>query len=380
MSDTTQSVRVAIVQAAPVFLDAMASAEKAAQLIAQAAETGAMVAAFGEGWIPGYPMHAFAQNGTDAWWSMAADYMAQTIDIPGDVTRILCDAAAQSGIDVVIGVAERDPITHGTIYSTQLVINSEGEVIGQDRKLKATLHERLVWGDADEAVLTVHERDYGFLSGLSGWDNQMALTAYALAEQGAQFHVAAFPGGESPAPASPGAPWPRQHLIARAFAAQTGTFVICAAGTLTKEDVPERYRDLVMREFAGDSVVVNPHGAVIAGPAKGETILIADCDMAQMRAAKIAFDLSGHSSRTDILQFRHKHAGGGDQDYGEGYGSGYASGSGYAPGGAYDDDQGYGNEGADRNAGPEDGPYAGGWTSEPPPGMSPERRRGPRGR
>ena len=295
MSDTAQTVRVAIIQASPVFLDAQASAEKAAQLITQAAETGAVVAAFGEGWIPGYPMHAFVQNGTDAWWSMAADYMQQTVNIPGDITRLLCDAAAQSGIDVVIGVAERDSVTHGTVYSTQIIINSEGELIGQDRKLKATLHERLVWGDADQAHLTVHERDYGFVSGLSGWDNQMGLTAYALADQGAQFHVAAFPGGEAPAPQTPGPPWPRQLLTARAFAAQTGTFVLCAAGTLAQDDVPEKYRDLVTRELTGDSVVIDPRGEIIAGPAKGETILIADCDMAVMRAAKIAFDMTGHS-------------------------------------------------------------------------------------
>lgn len=358
MSESSNKVRVAIVQASPVFLNAEASARKAAQLIAEAADTGAMIAAFGEGWIPGYPMHAFAPNGTDEWWDIAATYMQQTVDIDGDVTRILCDAAAQSGIDVVIGVAERDPITHGTVYSTQLVINSEGEITGQDRKLKATLHERLVWGDADQANLSVHERDYGFLSALSGWDHQMGLTAYALAEQGAQFHVAAFPGGEAPTPKAPSVPWPRQHLIARAFAMQTGTFVLCAAGTLTRDDIPEKYRSLISREFTGDSIIVDPRGEIIAGPAKGETILVADCDMALIQAAKVAFDMTGHSARKDLLHFRHPHSG--DDNGYDGYGNG-------------------GGNGDYPDAGdPAPGPYSGGWTSEPAPGGAPARRRGGR--
>jgi len=347
LTDSNQSVRVAIVQAAPVFLDAMASAEKAAQLIGEAADTGAALVAFGEGWIPGYPMHAFAAQGEDGWWEIAAAYLEQAIDIPGPATRLISDAAMQAGVDVVIGVSERDPITQGTVYATQLIVGSEGTVIGRHRKLRASLHERNVWGDGDAAGLSVHRRAYGVLSSLSGWDHQMALPTYALAEQGAQFHVAGWPGGEM-AMQSPAPTWPRQHLLSRAFAAQAGAYVLCAGAVLSEADIPEQHRGLIRRELTGDSAIIDPCGEIIAGPASGETILIADCSLDVLRAAKVAFDCAGHSARPDQLHFRHPQANDFEQNViGDDFDdNGFGGNGGYQDDSGYNDPAGFGSRGA----------------------------------
>jgi hypothetical protein len=69
--------------------------------------------------------------------------------------------------------------------------------------------------------------------------------------------------------------------------------------------MPERYRELGRSyELTGDSVIIDPRGEIIAGPAKGETILLAQCSQEALLAAKSAIDLGGHYSRPDIFQLR----------------------------------------------------------------------------
>jgi nitrilase len=79
--------------------------------------------------------------------------------------------------------------------------------------------------------------------------------------------------------------------------------VISVAGLLGPDSVPERYRELGRSyELTGDSVIIDPRGEVIAGPAKGETILLAQCSQETLLAAKSANDIGGHYSRPDIFQ------------------------------------------------------------------------------
>ncbi len=314
MTGSQVSVRVAIIQATPVYLDLEASIEKARRLVAQAASKGASLVAFGECWLPGYPVHAFAGMETPGWWDLARDYLDKAIEIPGPETELLCQIADEHAVDIVMGVAERDPVTRGSVYSTQLIISAEGMVIGRHRKMRPAIHERAVFADGDASGLQVHERGYAYISGLMGVEHQMVLPTYALAEQGTQFHVGSWPGGEEEAPPAPAVQWQRQHLLSRAFAAQAGAYVLCAGGILSPDDLPEAYRPFLRNPLTGDSVVIDPRGEICAGPVQGETILYANCSPALIQAARIAFDCAGHSSRADQLEFRNHAAQEGDGD------------------------------------------------------------------
>jgi len=292
---------MAAIQAAPVLLDRDASTDKACQLIEAAAEKGATIAAFGETWLPGYPFFTHAPP-SPLWWQAAAEYLANAVEIPSPTTDRLCAAARRAGIDVVIGVVELDPQTRGTVYCTLLFIGREGVILGRHRKLKPTHAERIVWGEGDTSGLRVYERPYARISGLNCWEHQMMLPGYALAAQGTQIHVAAWPGRENGAPAAPVSVWTRQLLLSRAFASQAGAYVIAPGGVRLPENVPERYAELYSRDQTGDSYIIDPRGEIIAGPAEGETILIADGSMEAVLAAKVGVDIGGHYARPDQLQ------------------------------------------------------------------------------
>jgi len=69
-----------------------------------------------------------------------------------------------------------------------------------------------------------------------------------------------------------------------------------------KSDTPERYLELSTFEHTGDSFIIDPRGEIIAGPAQGETILMAEGSMEAVRAAKALSDIGGHYSRPDLLR------------------------------------------------------------------------------
>ena len=261
-----QRFRMAAVQAASVHFDKAASVQKACDLIRQAGKAGVEIAAFSETWLPGYPFFCFGEHGP-LFFEAHSEYLSNAIDIPGPETDALAAAAKQAGIDVVIGVAERDPFTQGSVYCSLLFIGNDGSLLGRHRKFMPTHRERIPWAPGDASGLKVHQRPYGRLSGLNCYEHFMMLPGYALAAQGTQIHVAGWPGREPPAPPPvPMTLWPRQLLMSRAFAAQTCSYVIAVGGITRKSDLPPRYQSLMQFELTGDSFIIDPRGEVIVGP------------------------------------------------------------------------------------------------------------------
>ena len=125
------------IQAAPVFFDKAASLDKACHWIAEAGQSGVDVAAFGETWLPGYPFFIEAPL-SDLWWEAAAVYLDNAILLYGPETDQLCKAAKSAGIDVVIGIAELDPVTRSSVYATLVFISREGEILGRHRNRSAS--------------------------------------------------------------------------------------------------------------------------------------------------------------------------------------------------------------------------------------------------
>jgi predicted amidohydrolase len=298
---TSPEFTLAAVQAAPIYFDREASTEKACQLIIEAGQKGANLAAFSETWLPGYPFFhssALVNQGR-------VSYLSNAVEIPSPTTDRLCSAAQETGVDVVIGIAELDPITKGTVYCTLLFIGQDGEILGRHRKLKPTGRERTVWGEGDGVGLTVYERPYGRISGLNCWEHRMVLPGYALMALGTQIHVAAWPFSWHLDPDLNNAP-----LLSQVFAAQGGCYVIATSALLRPEDVQEAYRELALGKIGewvgakrGGCRIIAPGGDVIAQAAMDEeTILTASVSLEAVLEAKADIDVGGHYSRPDILQ------------------------------------------------------------------------------
>jgi len=284
---TYTQFKLAAVQAEPIYFDRDASTEKASRLIQEAGAQGAGLAAFGESWLPGYPFFVWG----DATASMAAEYLANAVEIPSTTTDRLCEAARKANIDVVIGIAERDPQSQGTVYCTLLFIESGGSIMGRHRKLKPTHRERTAWGEGDGSSLTVYHRPYARISGLNCWEHNMVLPGYVLMAQGTQVHVAAWPGMSTS----------RHLFLSRAFASQAAAYVIDVGCVLAPERVSEKYKEIA-GSFPGESCIIDPRGEVIAGPAEGEDILVADCSTEYVYSAKAVCDVVGHYSRPDVFR------------------------------------------------------------------------------
>lgn len=292
---------LAVIQAAPVYFDKEASTEKACKLIKEAGHKGADLVAFSETWLPGYPFFLDSSLINQG----RVDYLSNAVEIPSPTTDSLCNAAYEAGSDVVIGVAELDSRTRGTVYCTLLFISREGKILGRHRKLKPTGGERTVWGEGDGVGLTVYERPYGHISGLNCWEHRMLLPGYALMAFGTQIHVAAWPFSSSLDPEKG-----KGLLLSRAFAAQAGCYVIASCALLRPDDVSETYRDLATSRISGwiadtqgSCHIINPRGDVIATAAVGEEmILTATASMEAILESKSYIDVGGHYSRPDVLQ------------------------------------------------------------------------------
>lgn len=114
-------VRVAAVQATPVFLDRDATLQKACDLIATAGSNGARLAVFPEGFIPTYPFWAWfvPPFRTRELRELYDHLLRQAVTVPGPAVDRLADAARDAGVTVVMGINEVDLAATGTTLYTR---------------------------------------------------------------------------------------------------------------------------------------------------------------------------------------------------------------------------------------------------------------------
>ncbi len=297
--------KLAIVQVPPVFLDRSKTLELAIGQIEEAVSQGAELVIFPEAYIPGYPAWAWRLRPGGDWGQCEALHgrlLEQSVDLQRGDLKPLCEAARRHRVTVLCGIDERaSDLSRATLFNSYLVIGPDGEVMNHHRKVMPTNPERMVWGFGDGTGLNVVDTPYGRVGTLICWENYMPLARYALYAQGVELYVApTYDSGDD---------W---IGTLRHIAREAGCWVVGSGNLLRGRDLQVDvadastiYPDAEEWVNPGDSVVIAPGGAVVAGPMRREAgILYAEVDTAKVGLARRTLDVVGHYARPDIFQLK----------------------------------------------------------------------------
>lgn len=292
-----------VVQEPPVYLNLEKSTEKAIKLIRKAARDGCQLIVFPETWLPGYPEFVWRlKPGADMAKTDNLFALSQKNSVDRGKGQLLPiqDAAREFGIVIVIGYQEIDSTVSGsTLFNSVAIIDADGRLANNHRKLMPTNPERMVWGFGDGSGLNVVDTAVGRIGALICWENYMPLARYALYAQQIEIYVA--PTWDS------GRTWlaSMQHI-----AREGGCWVIACATSLQAKDIPktlpylsELFPDPDEWLNAGDAVIHKPFGGPVAGPMhKEKGMLVADINPQESIAARRKFDATGHYARPDVFR------------------------------------------------------------------------------
>lgn len=296
-------MKIAAVQAAPVFLDPKASTDKLIGLLREAASNGAELVAFPEVFLSGYPVWLRARDvaHNDELLKIGhIEYLKSAVTTAGPEVTAIAKEANALGVAVYVGIVERSG-SGGSVYASLVTIHPDKGVVNVHRKLKPTFHERLIWADGDGHGLQVHQWKEFRVGGLNCYENWQPLARQALYEQGEQLHIATWPGDLDVT----------QNITQ--FIAQEGRlYVASVSGLLRSRDIPNSFplrkyvtegRDVIND---GGSMITAPDGKIIAGPVTGEEVtLYADISIETVIGSRLKLDPAGHYSRRDVLSLNH---------------------------------------------------------------------------
>ena len=177
-------MKVAVVQQPPVYMNKAESLARAVELISDASTQGCGLIVFPETWLPGYPTFLWrllpgaGMKKTDDLFALS---QANSIDLSKDDLAPVKDAANEHSIVVVMGHQEVDGTVSGsTLFNSAAIIDADGKLLNNHRKLMPTNSERMFWGFGDGSTLKVVETAVGRVGALICWENYMPAARMAM--------------------------------------------------------------------------------------------------------------------------------------------------------------------------------------------------------
>lgn len=310
-SASTPGLRVAAVQASPVFLDTPATMEKLRNLVREAAQEGASIVAFGESFLSGFPVWTNVLPPVDQ-HDFQVQMVRSAITVPGPEVDELAAIAGESSVTLSVGINEVSDVSVGTVWNANLIFGPDGRLLNHRRKLVATWCERLAWSHGDGYDLHPVHTSGANVGVLLCGENTNTLARYALLAQGEEVHISTYP---------PAWPFDRSddradydlaeaiRLRSAAHSFEGKVFNIVAATALGDDAVAAVAGDnekiaALIRAKPTASMILGPVGQYLAGPLVGdEGILYADIDLEDRIIPKQAQDIVGTYNRMDVFSF-----------------------------------------------------------------------------
>lgn len=298
------TLKVALAQISPVWLNKKRTIEKIITSIQNAGEQKCELVVFGEGLLPGYPFWISLTNGAE--WNSSlqkelhAHYITNSVQVERGELDIVCKLAKEYKIAIYLGIIERAQNRGGhSLYCSLVYIDQLGEIKSVHRKLQPTYEERLTWASGDGNGLQVHQLKNFTVGGLNCWENWMPLARTALYGLGEDLHIAVWPGGEH-----------NTKDITRFIALESRSFVISVSSLMGKDDFPEETPHLAkILENApnilanGGSCIAGPDGQWIVEPViNKEGLIIETLEFNKILEERQNFDSVGHYSRPDVTK------------------------------------------------------------------------------
>ncbi|KAK6001355.1 hypothetical protein QM012_002686 [Aureobasidium pullulans] len=189
---STKVLRAAACHVSPVFLSASATTQKAINCIRQASANEADLVVFPETYISAFPIWSAVRAPTEN-HDLFKRMVAESVYVDGPEIEALRATAQKLGIMVSVGISEKARYSSATLWNSNVLIGSNGEILNHHRKLQPTFFEKLTWSSGDGHGLRVSETQYGKIGNLICGENTNPLARYALMAEGEQIHISTWP-------------------------------------------------------------------------------------------------------------------------------------------------------------------------------------------
>ncbi|KZL84245.1 aliphatic nitrilase [Colletotrichum incanum] len=271
------------------------------------------------GTIPAFPIWSAVRPPTehhDLFKRMALD----SVYVDGEEVSAIIFTAKKLNMMVSLGICEKLWYSSATLFNSNVIIGSDGDILVHHRKLMPTFFEKLTSSLGDGYGLRVAETRFGKISNLICGENTNLLARYALVSQGEQIHISTGSSVANSANYDNLAP-SRARAAAHCFEAKC--LESSAQGSLARMPMRQCQTALLRRALKnsqrGATLFLNPSGRLLPGftidsatserkPAgylqSVEGILYADLDVGDCIEGKWYHNIVGDYQRLDVFDLK----------------------------------------------------------------------------